>query len=226
MRNDTYRGEILGERCEFPANPSNKSCLRHFLRGFKKPSGQQGLFSQERSARSIPEVEGNTRHSVADHERRFRESGGDLQRYLTRRRTVDEPVGEAVRTEVLKCPLRQTTEVVKLVNQRLHRQDLNEATITAALESISLAEVRPVLRRQLEAGTVQYKASYLLETLSPEAGELAGLSVPETSGMSVPRVGGVKALLTPGVPLNEVTVSLLWIAFVMRLLWLGVPLSG
>ena len=127
---------------------------------------------------------------------------------------------------MLKCPLRQTTEVVKLVNQRLHRQDLNEATITAALESISLAEVRPVLRRQLEAGTVQYKASYLLETLSPEAGELAGLSVPETSGMSVPRVGGVKALLTPGVPLNEVTVSLLWIAFVMRLLWLGVPLSG
>ena len=73
---------------------------------------------------------------------------------------------------------------------------MNAATITAALESISVVEVRSVLRRHLESGTVPSKESYLLEpmmeTLSPDADEFAGLSAPDTSGMSVSRVDGVK----------------------------------
>jgi len=228
LEHDAYCGQILGERFEFPATASNKYCLLHFLRGFKKASGKQGVFSQEQIAQAIPDFDGKTRQSVDEHERRFRESAGDLHRYLTRQRKVDETVVEAVRTEVLECPLRQITELVKAVNHRLNRQDLSGANITAALASISVAEVRPVLRQQLESGTVQYKESYLLntmmETLSPEAGELAGLSAPKRSRMRVSTVGGVNALLTPDVPVSEVTSSLFWIAFVMRLFWLGVTL--
>jgi transposase-like protein len=203
--------------------------LIQFLRGFKNASGKQGLFSQERIAQSLPDFQGNTRQSVDEHEHRFRESGNDLKQYLRRRRKVDETVVEAVRVEVLESPLRHTKDLVESVNQRLKRDDLNAGNITAALESISVAEVRPVLRRQLEAGTVQYKESYLLETMmqtySPEAGELAGLCAPASSGMRVSSLAGVKALVTPDVPLSEVTVSLFWIAFVMRLFWQGVPLS-
>jgi transposase-like protein len=229
LEHETYRGEILGERFEFPASGSNKYCLIHFLRGFKKASGKQGLFSQEQIARAIPDFDGSTRQSVDDHERRFRESGEDLQQYLTRRRKVDETVVEAVRAEVLESPLQQTAELVKSVNQRLTRQDLNAANITAALESISVAEIRPVLRRHLESGTVQYKESYLLETmmttLSPAAGELAGLSAPATPGTEVSRLGGVNTLLTPDMPLSEVSARLFWVAFMLRLFWLGVPLT-
>ena len=229
LEQDTYCGNILGERFEFPATESNKYCLIQFLRGFKNASGKQGLFSQERIAQSLPDFQGNTRQSIDEHEHRFRESSHDLKQYLRRRRKVDETVVDAVRAEVLESPLRHTKNLVKSVNQRLQRDDVNAGNITAALESISVAEVRPVLRRQLEAGTVQYKESYLLETmmerLHPDAGELAGLSAPEPSGMSVPRVSGVQTLLTPGVPLSEVSVSLFWIAFVMRLFWLGLPLS-
>ena len=229
LDHEMYRGEVLGERFEFPANLANKYCLIHFLRGFKKPSGKQGLFSQEQIAQAVPDFDGKTRQSVDDHERRFRESGGNLQHYLTRRRKVDETVVDAVRVEVLESPLRQTSELVTSVNRRLNRQDLNAANIAAALESISMAEVRPVLHRQVESGTLQYQESYLLETmmetLSPEAGELAGLSAPETSGMTVSRLDGVKKLLTPDVPLGEVSTSLFWIAFMMRLFWLGTPLT-
>jgi transposase-like protein len=229
LDNEMYRGEVLGERFEFPANLANKYCLIHFLRGFKKPSGKQGLFSQEQIAQAVPDFDGKTRQSVDDHERRFRESGGNLQHYLTRRRKVDETVVDAVRIEVLESPLRQTSELVTSVNRRLNRQDLNAANIAAALESISIAEVRPVLHRQVESGTLQYKESYLLETmmetLSPEAGELAGLSASETSGMTVSRLDGVKKLLTPDVPLGEVSTSLFWIVFMMRLFWLGTPLT-
>jgi len=155
LDNGMYRGEILGERFEFSNSGANTYCLIHFLRGFKNPSGKQGLFSQEQIARAIPDFDGNTRQSVDEHERRFRDSGEDLQQYLTRRRKVDKTVVEAVRVEVLENPLQQTTELVNSVNQRLNRQDVTAANITAALESISVAEIRPVLRRQLEAGTVQ-----------------------------------------------------------------------
>jgi transposase-like protein len=229
LDNGMYRGEILGERFEFSHSGSNRYCLIHFLRGFKKPSGTQGIFSQEQIAQAIPDFDGNTRQSVDDHERRFRESECDLQRYLTRQRKVGEAVVEAVRQEILECPLRQTTDLVKSVNQRLTRQDLSAANITAALESISVAEVRPVLRRQMENGTVQYKEAYLLKTmmekLSPEAGELAGLAAPELSGTKVSNLGGVKALVTPDMPLGGISQSLFWITFMMRLFWLGVPLT-
>jgi transposase-like protein len=229
LEQSSYCGEILGERFEFPATESNKYCLILFLRGFKKSSGKQGVFSQEQIARAVPDFDGNTRQSVDDHERRFRESGKDLKQYLSRKRKVDETVVDAVRAEILEQPLRQTTELVRPVNQRLKSEDVNASNITTALDSISLAEVRPVLRRQVESGQIQYKESYLLDemmrTYSSEAGELAGLSVPEESGMKMCGFSGVKALLTPDVPLSEVTVSLFWIAFMIRLFWGGIPLS-
>ena len=136
---------------------------------------------------------------------------------------------DAVRREVLECPLRQTVELVNAVNQRLHRHDLNTANIGAALEAISLAEVRPVLRRQLAQGHVQYKESYLLETMmqtcSSEAGELAGLSLPESSGMTVSKLPQVERLLTPDVPVGDGAGSLFWVVFMLRLFFHGVPIS-
>ena len=110
---EMYQGTILGVRFEFPANRANKYCLLQFLRGFKKPSGKQGVFSQEQIARAIPDFDGASRQSVDEHERRFRDSDGDLSRYLTRQRKVDEAVVEAVRQEVLESPLRRTVDLVK-----------------------------------------------------------------------------------------------------------------
>ncbi len=98
------RGNSWEERFEFSATGSNAYCFIQFLRGFKKPSGKQGLFSQEQIAQAIPDFDGNTRQRVDDHARRFRERGNDLNAYLTRRRNVDETVVEAVRAEVLESP--------------------------------------------------------------------------------------------------------------------------
>jgi transposase-like protein len=118
--------------------------------------------------------------------------------------------------------------LVSAVNRRLARHDLTAENIGAALEAISLKEVRAVLRAQLAQGVIQYKESYLLETmmetLSPEAGELAGLSAPKPSGMSVSKLVHVERLLTPDVPVSEVAVSVFWLVFMLRLLFHGVPL--
>jgi transposase-like protein len=225
---DVYQGYVLGQHFRFPANRENKYCLIQFLRGFTKPSGKRGIFSQEQIAQAIPDFDGTSRQGVDDHERRFRESGGNLLHYLTRQRKVDETVVEAVRAEVLECPVRQTVDLVRSVNHRLGRHDLSAANISAALAQISLAEVRPVLRRQLAQGRIHYKESYLLETmmetLSSEAGELAGLSAPQSSGMRVSKLTGVDRLLTPDVPVGEVAISLFWLVFLMRLFVQGVPL--
>lgn len=43
--------------------------------------------------------------------------------------------------------------------------------------------------------------------------------------MRVSRVDGVNQLLTPDMPLSGVSLSLFWMAFMMRLFWLGTPLS-
>jgi transposase-like protein len=226
--NGMYQGTILGERFEFPAQSQNKYCLIQFLRGFKKASGKHGVFSQEQIAHAIPDFEGKTRQGVDDHERRFRESGGNLFQYLTRQRKVDATVVEAVRVEVLACPVRQTVDLVRSVNHRLDRHDLSAANISAALEQISLAEVRPVLRCQLAEGRIHYKESYLLETmmltLSPETGKLAGLSPSEPSGMRVSKLSCIDRLLTPDLPVGEVAVGLFWLVFLMRLFVQGVPL--
>jgi transposase-like protein len=84
------------------------------------------------------------------------------------------------------------------------------------------------LRAQLTQGVIQYKESYLLETmmetLSPEAGELAGLSAPKPSGLSVSKLAHVERLLTPDVPMSEVSVSVFWVVFMLRLFFHGVPL--
>ena len=139
---------MLGERFEFPAQSQNKYCLIQFLRGFNKTSGKQGVFSQEHIAHAIPDLEGKTRQGIDEHERRFRESGSNLFQSLTRQRKVDATVVEAVRDEVLACPVRETSTLVTAVNQRRNRQDLTATNISVAVERISLAEGRPVLRRQ------------------------------------------------------------------------------
>lgn len=68
------------------------------------------------------------------------------------------------------------------VNAQLGRHDLTVANIERALEQISGVPVRRTLRRQLEAGHVQYQEAYLLtevlESQSPPPGPYAEWGLP------------------------------------------------
>ena len=55
--NGLYQGQFLGQRFGLPANPENTYCLIQFLRGFKKPSGKQGVSSQKQIAYAIPDFD-------------------------------------------------------------------------------------------------------------------------------------------------------------------------
>ena len=53
----------------------------------------------------------------------------------------------------------------------------------------------------------------MMQSLSAEAGELAGLPAPSPSGMSVSTFTRVERLMPPDVPMSKVTVSLFWLVF-------------
>jgi len=120
--------------------------------------------------------------------------------------------------------------LVPRVHARLGRHELSVANIESALEQISCVPVLRALRRQLEAGQVQYQETALwrelLEHLSPPAGLYTSLGVPSVDrGMRLADPTALAALVTPDLPLAQVPGSLCWLTFLMTLFYWNVPLS-
>jgi len=139
-------------------------------------------------------------------------------------------VVDAVLAELLQTPLAGPTELVPRVNAHLGRNDLSAANIEGALEQISCVPVLRTLRRQLEAGHVQYQEAYLLteilERLSLPAGLDASSGVPSSDcGMRLADPTALAALVTPELPLAQVPGSLCWLTFLLTRFSWNVPLS-
>ena len=120
--------------------------------------------------------------------------------------------------------------MVPRVNAQLRRQDLTVANIQSALEQISCVPVLRVLRRQLEAGIVQYQEAYLraelMEQLSTHAVPHAGVSIPfPDREMRLVDPTALATLVTPELPLAQVPASLCWLTFLLTLFYWNVPLS-
>ena len=170
------------------------------------------------------------RQAASQHLEEFRQCGEDFRAFVLRKRKVDATVVEGVLTALLKTPLAGPTELVPRVNAQLRRQDLTVANIQSALEQISCVPVLRVLRRQLEAGTVQYQEAYLLaelmEQLSTHAVPHAGVSIPVPErGMRLVDPTALATLVTPELPLAPVPASLCWLTFLLPLFYWHVPLA-
>jgi transposase-like protein len=116
------------------------------------------------------------------------------------------------------------------VQKRLGRNDLNAANIESALEHISCVPVLRTLRRQLAAGQGPAQEAWLLtellETRSLPAPPPAGWSGPSADrGMQLADPTALAALVTPELPLAQVSGSLCWLTFLMTLFSWHVPLS-
>jgi transposase-like protein len=226
-----YTGWIGEYYFEFPANDENRKVLILLLRSFKKSEGgKHGLFSQEQVAAAIPDFVGKTKQSIQDHERRFAESGGSLLKYLNRQRKVDESVVCAIRAALHQDVLAGKESLAEEVNKQLGRNDISASNIEAGFEQIPFSEVRPCLKRQIESGRVSYKESFLLKELMQRAstalGKRAGIKSEDLSkGMQLSDPTAIRKLLTPNIPIGEVSQNLCVLVFVMTLWRWGVPLS-
>jgi transposase-like protein len=170
------------------------------------------------------------RQAASQHLEDFRQGGEEFRAFVLRKRKVDAAVVEGVLQELLQTPLAGPTELVPRVNAQLGRDDLTAANIESALEQISCVPVLRTLRRQLEAGAVQYQEAHLLteilESLSPPAALCASGGVPSGDrGMKLADPTALAALVTPNLPLAQVPGSLCWLTFLMTLFYWNVPLS-
>lgn len=226
-----YTGWIGEYYFEFPANDENRKVLILILRSFKKTEcGKHGLFSQEQVAAAIPDFTGKTKQGIQDHERRFAASGGNMRKYLNRQRKVDETVVCAIRTGLQQDVLAGKESLAQDVNRHLGRDDISASNIEAGFDQIPFSDVRPILKRQIDSGGVSYKESFLLKELmqraSPALGKRAGIESEDVSkGMKLSDPTAIRKLLSPNLPIGEVSRNLCVLVFVMTLWRWGVPLS-
>jgi transposase-like protein len=209
-----------------PDTPSNRHLTVVWLRLLVDEHGKPLFTLQELSVM----VGSANRQAASQHLEDFRQCGEDVRAFVLRKRKVDAAVVEAVLPELLKTPLASPAELAPRVNAQLGRNDLSAANIQSALEQISCVPVLRALRRQLEAGQVQYQEAWLLtellESQASPAAPYAGWSVPSAEhGMRIADPTALAALVTPDLPLTQVPDSLCWLTFLMTLFYWHVPLS-
>jgi transposase-like protein len=209
-----------------PSTPSNRHLTVVWLRLLRDEHDKPCFTLQELAAL----VGSANRQAASQHVEDFRQCGEDFRAFVLRQRKVDATVVEGVATELLQTPLAGPTELLARVQSRLGRHDLRRANIASALEPISCVPVLRVLRRRLEAGHIPYQEAHLLaemlESLSPLGAQRAGAGVPSGDrGMRLADPTALAALVTPELPLAQVTTSLRWLSVIMTLFYWNVPLS-
>jgi len=209
-----------------PDTPINRQMTVVWLRLLVDENGKP-LFTLQELAAIVGSA---NRQAASQHVEEFRQCGEDVRAFVQRQRKVDATVVEGALKELMKTPLVGPGELADRVNEQLGRQDLTAANMKVALEQIPYARVVDRLHQQVEVGQVQYKESYLLEemmaSLSPEAGQEAGLGVPEADqGMRLTDPTAITALVTPDVPIDQIPGSLVWVSVLMALYYWNVPLS-
>jgi transposase-like protein len=209
-----------------PDTPSNRHLMVVWFRLLVDDQGKP-LFTLQELATLV----GSTnRQAASQHLEDFRQCGEDMRAFVLRKRKVDPTVVDGVLHELLQTPLAGPTELLARVQQRLARQDLSVANLESALEQISCVPVRRTLRRQLEVGEVHYQEAWLLTELlesrsAPAVSGIGGNGPGAERGMRLADPTALAALVTPGLPLAQVSGSLCWLTWLMTLYYWNVPLS-
>jgi hypothetical protein len=174
-------------------------------------------------------VSSQNRQAASQHIEDFRDCGLDFKGLVTRQRKVDEIVVSAVKVELMADPLASIFELRERTNLSLLRNDISSENVKAALESISVKQVRGEIQKRLSRGEAHYKEEYLLlemmNSLKHESGEKAGISSPSCDGNQFSSETAIRSLLTPNTPISSIGNPIKWVIFIMTLYYHGIPLS-
>jgi transposase-like protein len=141
--------------------PSNRKAVVVFLRTLQDDRGKALFTHQE-----VALVLGSPNRQASDeHLQQFRDSGGDLLRYLRRKRKVDGQVVEAVAQELGEDLWVSLEELAIRVNGRLGRADLTVGNMASALDQVSGRVVRRLYQQVVVRGVGHYRESYVVDRL-------------------------------------------------------------
>lgn len=162
IEDNKFRVVTQGFQTEwFPNTPANRKVVVIMLRSMQDGMGDPLFTYQELAA-----VLGSDKPQASSkHVEGFRECGEEFDAALRRQRKVDWEVVVAVIEILRKNPLEKEEEMSRQVNERLDREDISASNIRAALEQISVLEIRKILKKQLAKGEAHYKEEYLFERL-------------------------------------------------------------
>lgn len=215
--------------CEIRDTWVNRKVVFILLRMLHSPETGKPLFSYQCIADAFGYAD---RRNIHNFWQEFQQCAEDFASYLRRKRKVTAEVVGALVLELSHDLLATREALARAVNLRLKRTDISAANVEAGLEQLSCAQVRRLLRQQLEAGRVHYKERFVLQELlsqactAPALGKRAGLEAePPLGGMTLSDPTAIRKLLTPQVAIAELPHSLCVLVFVMSLWWWGVPLS-
>jgi transposase-like protein len=205
--------------------PANRKAMVVFLRLLVLEDGQP-LFTHQQLACL---VESSNRQASSHHFESFVACGCDFRDFLKRKRKVNDAVVSAVLEELLSDPLAKISALTERVNSRLARNNLSEANIKAALESIPVSQIRDAIKLQLSVGKAHYKEEYLLEEMmshfSYAAGEKAGITLPSEDGMKLSDPTAIRCLLDENASVGSIGNPIKWVILIMTLYYHGLPLS-
>lgn len=141
--------------------PSNRKAMVVFLRSMRDELGKRKFTLAE-----LAQVVGSeNRQAAHQHMEGFRESGGDMLGYLSRKRKVAGEVVAAVEEELREDLWISLEELARRVNVRLGREDLTGKNMAAALEQVSGRELWSLFMGKVERGKAHFKESYVLDRL-------------------------------------------------------------
>ena len=152
-----------------PDTPGNRKVIVIMLRSLQDENGKALFTLQELSVL----LDSGNRQAASQHLEDFRDCGEDFCETLKRKQKVDDEVVSGVQEILRQEPLLKKAGIVRLINEKLGREDITEANVDAALEQISCKEIRRILQKQLANGQAHYKEEYLVRCLFEMAIEKA-----------------------------------------------------
>jgi transposase-like protein len=216
--------------CEIRDTWANRKVLFIILRLLRSPETGKALFTYQCIADAFGYAD---RRNIHNFWQEFQQCVEDFESYLRRKRKVTAEVVTALQVALSHDLLAAKESLARAVNRCLKRTDISAANVEAGLEQISCAQVRRLLRQQLEAGRVRYKERFVLQELlsracsAPALGKRAGLEAePLSGGMTLSDPTAIRKLISPQVEIEALPHNLCVLVFVMSLWWWGVPLSA
>ena len=180
-----------------PDTAANRKVCVVFLRVMPNFDGTQLFTLQQLSCI----VSSNNRQASSQHIEAVRDGGFSFKGLGTRQRKVKDAVVLAVFAELHKDPLAEIVFLTEKVHKSLHRTDISEMKIKAAMESLSVTNIRGDLTKRLQQGEAHYKEDYLLnDMMQTFSCEKAVITPPESSGMAFSDPTAIRSLLTPNAP--------------------------
>jgi transposase-like protein len=144
-----------------PDTPENRKAVVIMLRCLQNEEGK-ALFTFKELAAILGS---DNSQAASQHLEDFRKCGKEIYQTLKRKRKVDEEVVQAVLEILQREPLLAEEAIAGKVNEKLNRRDIEIHNVRAALEQISVVEIRKILKKQLAKGEAHYKEEHLLERL-------------------------------------------------------------